>query len=322
MYTISSFAIISAAAVSFAVAAAGSATAQEKKPPRVGFVAGAGGYPKMAVTNQTFFDALAEMGYKDGSTMQVIFRTAEGNMAKMPELVQQVLAERVDILVVSSSPGCAAAAAATKDIPVLCISVQDDPIREGLTRTLDRGQGNVVGVHSYLPDGMEQQLARLQQIKPGLSRLAVLFNPENKTHVRLLELWKSAALLKKITISEMPVRRAEDLDGAVTKAIREKAELAIGLLGADTYAIRKEIAEISKARKFPIVMDTPGGYTDMGGVATLGVDIVPLYREGALRQMVPLLEGKSPSELAWIGPDKITAKFNADAVQTFDLKAQ
>ncbi len=41
------------------------AFAQTQTVPRVGFVAGAGGYPKMAVTNQALFDGLSDAGYKD-----------------------------------------------------------------------------------------------------------------------------------------------------------------------------------------------------------------------------------------------------------------
>ncbi|RVM17145.1 hypothetical protein CN132_35500 [Sinorhizobium meliloti] len=309
------------AAAAWVGAASFPAQAQDKKVPTVGFVAGAGGYPKMAITNQTFFDALAEKGYKDGSTMRVVFRSAEGDMGKMPDLVRQVLSENADVLVVSSSPGCAAAAAATADTPVLCISVQDDPVREGLTDSLERGRGNVVGVHSHLADGIEQQLDGLLAMKPGATRIGVLFNPENKTHLRLLELWKSSAAAKQIQIVDMRVTKAADLDAALKAALAEKTDLAIGLLGADTYAIRKEIAEGAAKQRLPIVMDTPGGYTDMGGVATLGVDIVPLYREGAIKQMVPMLEGKRPSDLAWIGPDRISAKFNGEVVRSFGLTA-
>ncbi|MDE5446531.1 hypothetical protein FXV83_26415 [Bradyrhizobium hipponense] len=71
----------------------------------------------MAVTNQAFFDGLSDAGYKDGGTMAVVFRTAEGNMGRMPQLIAQVLAEKVDYLVVSSSPGCAAAQKATSTLP-------------------------------------------------------------------------------------------------------------------------------------------------------------------------------------------------------------
>jgi len=314
--------IFTALAAAFALSVADSAVATEKetKIPRVGFVAGAGGYPKMAVTNQAFFDALAEKGYRDGTTMQVVFRSANGNMAKMPELVQEVLEEQVDVLVVSSSPGCAAASKATTEIPVLCISVQDDPIREGFTRSLDRGEGNVVGVHSYLPDGVAQQLSGLQAMKPGLARLGVLFNPRNNTHLRLLGLWRTVAHARNITIIDMPVTGSDDLNAVADKAIDNGAEIAIGLLGADTYAIRQEIADVAAAKHLPVVMDTPGGYTDMGGVATLGVDIVPLYREGALKQMVPMLEGIVPSQLPWIGPQEIATKFNSEAIQFFRLK--
>ncbi|KJC59575.1 hypothetical protein UP10_17430 [Bradyrhizobium sp. LTSPM299] len=136
--------------------------------------------PEDGGDQSSLFDGLSDAGYKDGSTMAVVSRTAEGNMSLMPELIAQVLAEKVGYLVVSSSPGCAAAQKATSTVPVLCISVQDSPIKEGLTTTLEHGTGNLVGVHSYLPDGISQQLRMLQQLKPGLRRLGVLFNPTRK----------------------------------------------------------------------------------------------------------------------------------------------
>ncbi|MNP52919.1 ABC transporter substrate binding protein [compost metagenome] len=128
----------------------------------------------MAITNQTFFDTLADAGYVRDKNLDVVFKTAEGDMTKMPSLVRQVLDQKVEILVVSSSPGCAAAKAATTTIPVLCISVQDDPVKAGLTADISYGTDNLVGVHSYLPTGIVEQLRLLKTIKPDLNILAII----------------------------------------------------------------------------------------------------------------------------------------------------
>jgi ABC-type uncharacterized transport system substrate-binding protein len=240
-------------------------------------------------------------------------------MTKMPALVDDVLRNNVEILVVSSSPGCAAAKAATTSTPVLCISVQDDPIKAGLTSTLVNPQSNVIGVYSFLPTGISQQLHWVSLFVPKLNTLGVLYNPENATHLRLLTEWSSVATEKGIRLVPMPVVRAQDLDGAITHALEEKAQIGIGLLGPDTYAIRKEIAESAMSHRFPIVMDTPGGYTDMGGVATVGVNIVPYYRRGAVEQMIPMLQGKRPSELSWIGPKQVDVTMNEEAMRSFGL---
>ncbi len=314
--------IIKCAVIAGAIVGAmgvGAVAAKDPPIPRVGFVAGAGGYPKMAVTNQAFFDGLSDAGYKDGSTMQVIFRTAEGNVSLMPRLVGEVLAEKVDYLVVSSSQGCAAAQKATTTVPVLCISVQDDPIKEGLTSTLTHGNGNLVGVHSYLHDGTAQQLGMLLKLKPGLRKLGVLFNPVNNTHKRLLAEWEKVARREMIDVIPMPAAVPGDLEKTITAAKSSKAEIAISLRGPDTYAMRKEIAEAASAYGLPIAMDNPGGYTQLGGVATIGVDIVPLYRRGALEQMVPMLKGTRPSELPWIGPKEAEMTINDGVAKSFGL---
>jgi ABC-type uncharacterized transport system substrate-binding protein len=273
----------------------------------------------MAVTNQAFFDTLAEAGYKNGEKLDVVFRTAEGDMARMPTLVTEVLDQSVSILVVSSSPGCAAAKAATKKVPVLCISVQDDPVKAGLTRSASASEGNVVGVFSYLPNGISQQLDWLGRFVPNLKTFGVLYNPENATHVRLLSEWTELANERGLQLARMPVLKAGDIAPAIKSAQAQHAQIAIGLLGADTYALRKEIAEAARNQGFPIAMDTPGGYTQMGGVATIGVDIVPLYRRGARELMVPMLEGKVPSQLPWLGPDRVSVTVNRSAALLFGI---
>ncbi|WP_250452529.1 ABC transporter substrate binding protein [Caballeronia sp. ATUFL_M2_KS44] len=288
-------------------------------PTRIGFVAGAGGFQKMAVTNQAFFDTLAEAGYSDGGKLDVVFRTADGDMARMPALVREVLDQNVSILVVSSSPGCAAAKAATTTVPVLCISVQDDPVKAGLTREVAKADGNVVGVYSYLPDGIPQQMDWLGRLRPGVKTFGVLFNPENATHIRLLSEWSELANRRDLKLVKMPVVKAADIEPAIKSAVDQHCQIAIGLLGADTYALRKEIAEAARAQNFPIAMDTPGGYTQLGGVAVIGVDIVPLYRKGARELMVPMLQGTSPSQLSWLGPDRVSVSVNRTAAQGFSI---
>lgn len=292
---------------------------EQKTSHRIGFVAGAGGYTKMAITNQTFFDALSEAGYIRDNNLEVVFRTADGDMKKMPSLVKQALEEKVEILVVSSSPGCTAAKAETTTVPVLCISVQDDPIKSGLTSSLSKGAGNLVGVHSYLPTGIVEQIHRLQELRPQLNSLAILHNPENVTHDHLLEEWKVATNKEGIRIISMPVTNATSLERAINESKQQGAQLGFALLGADTYAIRGDIAKAALENKFPIAMDTPGGFTDMGGIATIGVDIVPLYRRGAIELMIPMLEGKHPSELPWIGPVAVTSKVNHETAKVFNL---
>ena len=311
---------IFAVAIAFSAPAAMAETPSVKGATKIGFVAGAGGFQKMAVTNQAFFDGLAEQGYIAGKNLEVVFRTAEGDMSRMPALVDEVLKNDVEILVVSSSPGCAAAKAATSAIPVLCISVQDDPSKAGLVASLPRAVGNVVGVYSYLPTGIAQQMDWLRTFVPKLRSVAVLYNPSNATHLRLLDEWRGVAGQHGERVVAMPVTRAADLDAAIALAQKDAAQIGIGLLGADTYAIRQDIAASALQHRFPIVMDTPGGYTEFGGVATVGVDIVPYYRRGALELMVPLLRGTRPDELSWIGPERVDVKINRDVARAFGLE--
>lgn len=68
-------------------------------------------------------------------------------------------------------------------------------------------------------------------------------------------------------------------------------------------------------------VDTPSWRecTKMGGLAMVGVDIVPYYRRGALAQMVPLLRGSKPSELAWIGPQQVDVRLKGATAKRFSV---
>jgi putative ABC transport system substrate-binding protein len=123
------------------------------KVPRVGYIAGGGGSMADRMV-AALRQGLRELGYIDGQTIIVEFRSAEGRSERIPELVSELIGLKVDVLLTGSSPGTLAAKKATGTIPIVMIAT--DPIGLGLVTSLARPGGNVTGL-SYFNEAILQK---------------------------------------------------------------------------------------------------------------------------------------------------------------------
>src|SRR5262245_19641752 len=116
---------------------------QTKRVPRIGF---------LAAPSQSFFSARAEgfrqglrnLGYIEGKNIVIEYRYADGNLRRLPELAEELVSLKVDVIVASGGGGMAAKNA-TQTIPIVFASVQD-PVAIGLVDSLARPSGNVTGL--------------------------------------------------------------------------------------------------------------------------------------------------------------------------------
>ena len=121
---------------------------------------------------------------------------------------------KVDVIVTTGTPGALAAMQATKTIPIVMAS-SADPVGSGLVKSLARPQGNVTGFTILGPQLEGKRLELLMQAVPGLSRLAVLWNPSNPGIVSYFETVKTAGQALRISLDPvMEVRQADEFDNA------------------------------------------------------------------------------------------------------------
>jgi putative tryptophan/tyrosine transport system substrate-binding protein len=100
--------------------------------------------------DDAFRSALRELGYIEGRNVIVLPRYANGNNARFPDLLAELLALDVDVLVVTPT-AAQAAKQATKTVPIVLPS-SADPVREGFAASLARPGGNITGLSSAAPE--------------------------------------------------------------------------------------------------------------------------------------------------------------------------
>ena len=141
---------------------------------------------------EAFRAGMRELGYVEGKNLEIEWRFADGDYDRLPALANQLIQSRIDVLVVDSTPGVKVAHAATTTIPIVMISV-GDPVASGFVASLSRPGGNVTGLSNVVADVSSKYVELLREAMPGLTRIAVLTNPDNSTHPRIAAQVQAAA---------------------------------------------------------------------------------------------------------------------------------
>lgn len=143
--------------------------------PRVGYL----GYSSPTLEQHlvtAFRQGLRDLGYVEGQNVAIEYRSAEGQLERLPALAADLVRLKVDVIVTLATPGALAAKRATSTIPIV-VAAMADPARDGLVESLSRPGGNVTGSTFLGPELIPKRLGLLKDILPGASHVAVLWHP-------------------------------------------------------------------------------------------------------------------------------------------------
>jgi putative ABC transport system substrate-binding protein len=119
------------------------------------------------------------MGYVEGSSVLIEYRSAEGDYNRLPALAAELVNRRVALIVaIGGAVSAVIAKAATSTIPVI-FSNGGDPVRLGLVPSMNHPGGNVTGVSFFVVTLGPKRLALLRELVPTASAIGYLANPAN-----------------------------------------------------------------------------------------------------------------------------------------------
>jgi len=118
---------------------------------------------------------------------KIEYRFSEGRNDRLPDLAAELVARNVELILASGSPASFAAKQATSTIPIVMGSLNADPVETGLIASLARPGGNITGITEMAPQLSGKRLQLLKEIVPGLSRVAVFWNPLNPAYGPILK---------------------------------------------------------------------------------------------------------------------------------------
>jgi putative ABC transport system substrate-binding protein len=280
--------------------------------PVLGYVANENADPKrMAALKK----GLTDLGYIEGQTLKIEYRYAKLDH-EYDAVMAELLSRKVTIILAGNAPAAAAAARATRTVPVVLGAV-NDPVGLGVADSLERPGRNVTGTTIYAPHLIGERLRILKAIIPALDRVAILVNGNNKNNPAQVTLLTAAANDLGIEVQPMDIRTPADVEPAVARAMSWGAK---GFLnGVDSFinSQRFALAKLASRNKVPTIY-TDREYVLAGGLISLGVGHLDGYYRAA-GYVDKILRGANPAELPIALPTELIFSVNRSALKDIGL---
>jgi putative ABC transport system substrate-binding protein len=240
--------IVGVLACALLVALCSSAEAQpQKKVPRIGYLAS----DSRAPTLETFRQGLRDFGYIEGQSIQIEWRFTEDNTDRFPELAAELARLKVDAIVAGYSAAVPILQHTTSTIPIVMTNYGGDPVADGLVTSYAKPGGNITGVISLAPELNGKQLEVLKETLVKLSRVAVMWDPDDSGSRLQWQLLQTPARRLGAHLLSLEVKAPTELDKAIENMERAPVDALVVLRGGPSYLLRKQIVALTVKHRLP-----------------------------------------------------------------------
>ena len=283
-------------------------TIQAQLPPKaakVGFLmSGSGSSARLASFRREFL----KLGYIEGKDVTFESRAAEFNYDRLPALAGQLIKLKVDVIVTPGANDTRAAKNATTTIPIVFLGTVSDPVSLGIVESLARPGGNVTGFTSIGSVLAGKRLALINEVIPKLSRVAVLWNPQNTGSA---EVWKESQVPAKVLglqLHSMAVNSADQFESAFKQAVKAQSGALIMTGGGLIATNHKVIVDLATKNRLPTIFNSKAEVAN-GGLMSYGHDEIEAFLRPAV-MVDKILKGSKPSDLPVEQPTKFELVIN------------
>ena len=291
---------------------------QAAKVPRIGYLT-----VDMAANphvREAFLQGLRDLGYVEGRNVVIEYRDAEGQLERLPALAAELVALKVDVIVTAGGTLPALAAKqATKTIPIVFASAPD-PVTDGLVTSLARPGGNVTGLSNLAAELVGKRLEQFKQAVPGVSRVAVLWQPGGlgeRTEKGMLKGAEVAARALGVRLQFVEARSPADFDRAFTEMTRARADALTVLPSTMLNTERRRLVDLAAKNRLPAVYPWRES-VDAGGLMSYGPNLADLFRRAAI-YVDKILKGAKPADLPVEQPTKFELVINLKTAKALGI---
>ena len=286
---------------------------QPTKVYKIGFLG-----PGSDQSNSRFQQILRELhklGYVDGKNISFESRYFGNEFDRLPALAQELVGLKVDVIVTRGTPETSALKKATKTIPIIFYSVTD-PIGAGLVDSLARPGGNITGFSSIEAVLAGKRLELLKETVPKLTRVAVLWNPQDRSSAQQWKESQSPARELGLQLHSMEVSSSDKYESAFKLALNSGSTALAVIAGSLEDANQTRIAELATKNRLPAIYPRRS-FVDSGGLMAYG------SAEGSINRVAlmvdKVLKGTKPADIPVEQPTKFELIINLKTAKTLGL---
>jgi putative tryptophan/tyrosine transport system substrate-binding protein len=300
------------AAVGWPVAA----RAQQPAMPVIGFLS--------TTSSDGFEDRLRDMrqglkdtGYVEGENVAIVYRWAENQLDRLPDLAADLVRRRVAVIVTFGGRAAHfAGKAATTTIPIV-FGTAEDPVRLGLVTSLARPSGNLTGVNFLSLELGAKRLEILRELVPTATRVAVLIDPTNPNTETTLHDVEPAARAMGMQVQLLNASTSREIDSAFA-ALADRRPDAMFVSGASFFTGRRvQLALLAGRHGIPTAYSSRD-YAESGGLMSYGSNSTDTNRQVGV-YVGRILKGAKPVDLPVLQSTKFELVINAQTARMLNI---
>lgn len=288
---------------------------QPNKVWRIGFLDAGSMISRTHVVEFIRF-GLRDLGYIDGHNLKFEFRWAEGNYEQIGILAADLVHSNVDLIISIGTPCTLAAKKATSKIPIVMVQV-GDPIGTGIVNSMARPGTNVTGTSLLSPELMQKRVAAIHDVIPDAKQIAILANPNNRSHDANVEAAAAAAAAFKWKLQKLDAANLDGLKAAIATVKKNRTRAFI--VPTDTMFGLNYSALALLAEREHLVSVGDHVYAEEGGMLGVSADRVTVYRRTGYF-VDRILRGANPADLPVEQPSKFEFAINLKTARAIGIK--
>ena len=258
---------------------------------------------------------LRELGWTDGGNYRLEVRYGNGDAARLPELIDELIALNPKVLS-GISEVVSLMKAKTSTIP-LVLGLSYDPVESGLVQSLSRPGGNITGVAVHYDEVLTKHVEIASELVPGVGRIGFINDAADAGAARFNALAEKAARSKGISLVQMPVRDRDSVEAAFAGLGPDKPGALIVMLSGRLFNLRDSIRDGALKLRAPVIYPFEG-FVEAGGLASYGPNYYAAFRSSTVF-VDKILRGAKPSDLPIEQPTRLDLVINIKAAEAIGL---
>ena len=291
----------------------GAVLAQPLRPARVGWLSY---LPSPDPALALLQEGLRSLGHLEGKSYVMSARFANNDFTRLPALVDELVAERIDVLV-SRGPSVDFTRRVRDRVPVVFV-YSGDPIAAGFADSLGKPGRNMTGMTFMATELCAKRVEVLKELLPGVKRLALLSNPEHAGELIEYRVTEDSARRVGAEVTRFLVHKPEELAPAFAAIRAAKFDAILVFPDSLTLNRRKEIAQLAAESRIPSMYGWTE-FVDAGGLISYGPTVTEGFR--ALAVFTDrILKGGNASTIPIEQARSISLTVNMPAAKALGLK--
>ena len=263
-----------------------------------------------------FRQALQELGWVDGRNVRIDIRWATVNPTEIRRQAAELVALAPDVILAPGTSTVGALTQVTHTVPIV-FPIIADPVAGGFVESLARPGGNATGFMLFEYSISGKWLELLKQIAPGVTRVAVLGDPDTPTGPAQFGVIQAVAPSLRVEVSAFNKRDANEIERVITTFARSPNGGLIVTAGGPAFLNRELIIALAARHKLP-AMYFDRAFVASGGLLSYGPDRINLYRRAA-GYVDRILKGEKPADMPVQAPTKYQLVINLKTAMALGL---